>query len=314
VSWCKWEAASAAWGIGMFVNAIEKVGGFTRPIFTIMRRYGSSEVSPGAAAIFFVNDEGWAVTSGKVAKMIIDAGSIDKKYADFIARKNQVPKGTDFEEGIRQLEDFFKYDRDSIAQLKINFVDCVDVVKGVQCKIHPKIDLALIHFEGFSKLGYKSHALFAGDGAVVKPGKYLCRLGFPFPEFNNFKYDIDTDNIVWTNEGQRTMPRFPGEGMVTRLVGSPEGIVGVEMSTPGFKGQNGGPLFDQRGVIYGMHSGTSKLNLGMSIHVDTIKAFMKQEKVKYETDGPDRVSSPQIVLSESMLSRMAPSDPDDKLN
>lgn len=298
----------------MFVNAIEQVGGFTRPIFTIMRRYGSVEVSPGAAAIFFVNDDGWAMTTRNVAKMIIDAGNIDKKYADFVAKKDRVPKGYNFEEGVRQLEDFFKYDRNSIAQLKINFVDCVDVVKGVQCKIHPKIDLALVHFEGFSKLGYRGHAIFAGDGAVVKPGKYLCRLGFPFPEFNNFKYDVESDNIIWTNEGQRTMPRFPSEGMVTRLVGGPDGIVGVEMSTPGFKGQNGGPLFDEKGIIYGMHSGTSKLNLGMSIHVDMIKAFMRQEQVKYETDGPDRTPSSQVVLSDNLLSRMAPGDSDDKLN
>lgn len=298
----------------MFVSAIEKVGGFTRPIFTIMRKYGSAEINPGAATIFFVNDEGWAVTTGAVARMIIDAGNIDKKYNDFLEKKKLVPGGYNFEEGIRQLEEYYKYDSNSVAQLKINFVDCVDVIRGVQCKIHPKVDLALVHFEGFSKVGYRGHAVFVGDGEIVKQGKYLCRLGFPFPEFNNFRYDIENDNILWTNEGRRTMPRFPGDGMVTRLVGGPDGIVGVEMSTPGFKGQNGGPLFDEKGIIYGMHSGTSKLNLGMSIHVDVIKAFMRQEKVRYETDGPDKTGSAPLTLSENMLSRMTSGDPDDKLN
>jgi len=33
--------------------------------------------------------------------------------------------------------------------------------------------------------------------------------------------------------------------MVTRFLGDPtQGIYGVEMSTPGLRGQSGGPLFD----------------------------------------------------------------------
>ncbi len=71
----------------MFVSAIEQASKYTRPVFTIARRFGDKKVLPGAATLFFVNEEGWAVTSKQVAKMIIDAGKIEKKYAEFKKRK-----------------------------------------------------------------------------------------------------------------------------------------------------------------------------------------------------------------------------------
>lgn len=299
----------------MFVNAIERVGGYTRPIFTIMRKYGTSEVSPGSATLFFVNDQGWAVTSKGVAKMILDAGNIDKKYAEFLEKKKAIPSGFHFEQGVKQLEELYKYNSDTVAQLKVNFVGCVDVIKSVKCKIHPKLDLALVHFEGFNSRGYKNSAVFAGNSQELKPGKELCRLGFPFPEFKNFKYDIETDNIQWTKEGRATMPRFPLNGMVSRLVGGPDGIVGVELLTPGYRGQEGGPLFDKDGVVYGMYSGISHLNFGMCIHVDRIKEFMRKENVAYETDVAEETPSlEKIKEADNLLALATDAEIDDKLN
>lgn len=299
----------------MFVDAIELVGGYTRPIFTIMRKYGTSEVSPGSATLFFVNDDGWAVTSKGVAKMILDAGNIDKKYSEFLAKKKVISSGFHFEQEVKQLEEMFHYNSDAVAQLKVNFVGCVDVIQGVKCKMHPKLDLALVRFEGFNNLGYQGSALFCGDSQGLKPGKTLCRLGFPFPEFKNYEYDIETDNIQWTKEGRATMPRFPLNGMVSRLVGGPDGIVGVELSTPGYRGQEGGPLFDENGVVYGMYSGVNHLNFGMCIHVDRIKEFMRQEKIPYQTDVPEKSQSlEKIKEAENLLALATEPEPEEKLN
>jgi hypothetical protein len=299
----------------MFEQAIEKVGVYTRPIFTIMRRYGSSEVIPGSATLFFVNEEGWAVTSKGVAKMILDAGAIDKKYGEFLEKKKIIPQGFNLEEGVRQLEEMYQYKQDTVVQLKVNFVGCVDVVKGVQCKMHPKLDLALVHFEGFEKIGYQGTALLAGNGEELKPGKRLCRLGFPFPEFRNYRYDVDREDIQWTKEGRATTPRFPSDGMVTRMVGGPDGLVGMEMSTAGFRGQEGGPVFDEKGVVYGMYSGVSPLNFGMSIHIQRIKDFLRQEKVAYFTDKPEPEASLEKTReAEQLLEVATDSDAYDKLN
>lgn len=268
----------------MFVNAIEQASMYTRPVFTIARRYGSAEVMPGAATIFFVNEEGWAVTSKHVAKMIVDAGNIEKKYTEFRKNRNEIPGGYNFEEKLKALEEINRYSTDKICQLKVNFVDCVDRISGVECKMHPKYDVALIHFSGYEKLGYSGYATFASSSEAVKPGRFLCRLGYPFPEFRNFRYDAEKDDIVWTAEKLRS-PRFPAEGMVTRLIGEQDGeIIGIELSTPGHKGAAGGPLFDPRGLVYGMQIGVNPLNLGQCVHMDIIKGMLTKEGIKYYED------------------------------
>ena len=85
---------------------------------------------------------------------------------------------------------------------------------------------------------------------MFRPGDYLCRLGYPFPEFTNFKYNLSDDEICWTEENSISTPRFPIEGMVTRHLCDENGSVwGIELSTPGLKGQSGGPLFNSDGIV-----------------------------------------------------------------
>jgi hypothetical protein len=100
---------------------------------------------------------------------------------------------------------------------------------------------------------------------------------------------------------------FPIEGMVTRFIAGENKVYGIEMSTPGLKGQSGGPLFNKEGIVYGMQYSTKHLHLGFDmldkeillnntikkvsdysfihlgqcIHVDIIKEFLKEKKVKF---------------------------------
>src|SRR3990172_5757449 len=158
------------------------------------------------------------------------------------------------------------------------------------------------------KLSATSFPVFQKDLSNLKPGKYLCRLGFPFPEFKNYKYDADLDRIVWTEAGQTMSPRFPIEGMVTRYLSDSAGNrIGFELSTPGLRGQSGGPAFDEAGILWGVQFGTKHLDLdfdvdqevlrngakkkvkdsaflhvGMCIHVDQAKKFLTDNKVDFD--------------------------------
>lgn len=178
----------------------------------------------------------------------------------------------------------------------------------VQLKAHSKLDVALIQFRNFTRLLCTSFPVFAANGGDLKQGKFLCRLGFPFPEFLNYAYDSAANKIDWTNTGRMDTPRFPIEGMVTRhLVGEGGQVVGFEMSTPGLRGQSGGPVFDAEGVVWGMQSATNHLDLdfdvdqevvrngskkrvsdsaflhvGLCIHVDVLKSFMKENGVQFQ--------------------------------
>ena len=136
----------------------------------------------------------------------------------------------------------------------------------------------------------------------------LSRLGFPFPEFSNFAYDVSTDSIDWNDQGKDSTPQFLIEGMVTRHLLGPNGdMVGFEMSTPGLRGQSGGPAFDVRGRVWGMQAATAHLDLnfdvdmqvirngrskrimehailhvGRCVHVDVLKAFMREHDVSFD--------------------------------
>lgn len=167
--------------------------------------------------------------------------------------------------------------------------------------------MAIIKFKGYKKLLYKNHAVFLKDEKLVQQGKYLCRLGYPFPEFSNYKYESEKDDIIWTKEGKPQTPRFPIDGIITRKLSNKGKVIGIEISTPGLRGQSGGPLFDTNSVVYGMQSHTHHLHLGFDIkekeilegskkkkvsnhpflhlgnciHVNIIKSFLKEKEVKF---------------------------------
>ena len=161
---------------------------------------------------------------------------------------------------MKDLEFEFNFRHNSIVQMKQLFLGCFDKITSLDCHLHPTLDLAILIFKGFSKVHYQGHARFKSDIEDIRQGKQLCRLGYPFPEFSNFKYNYKTDDLEWTKEGNQLSPTFPIDGIITRMLAPNGKITGIEMSSPGLRGQSGGPLFDHEGVIYGMQSSTKHLH------------------------------------------------------
>lgn len=291
----------------MFVTAIERAGGFTRAIHTISRVWGSNEIIPGSGTLFFVNNEGWALTCAHVAQLFVEGNTIADRFQAFKAERDQIPEGKRSRHSVNLLEKKYGYAHGQFLELHSRLVGCVEGALNLDITIHPKLDIALLKFGGFTKILCEDFPVFARDGAELKPGKSLCRLGYPFPEFNNFAYYPDLDQISWTNTGKEGTPRFPIEGMLTRLVADDAGkIIAFELSTPGIRGQSGGPAFDSEGRVWGMQSltkhldldfdvdaevrrGASKrrvrdsafLHVGGCIHVDALKEFMRENKVRF---------------------------------
>ena len=263
----------------MFESAIERVAQFTRPLKTITRNYGGLVV-PGSSTFFFVNNNGVAVTCKHVAVMINDAEKINKHFIEFKREREKFSQQGNLQKYIKGLELKYQYRKEITVQMKHNFPDCIDKLDAITCHLHPTLDLAIIEFKGFNKLLYQSHAVFVKDSAKVKQGKYLCRIGFPFPEFNNFVHDAATDDIAFTNEGMQQCPLFPLDGIITRFVADKiNDMYAIEMSTPGLRGQSGGPLFDADGKIYGMQFATNHLHLGFDITDKEIISDGKKSKV-----------------------------------
>lgn len=291
----------------MFEPAIQKMLQFTRPMHSISRTY-SGLIMPGSSTFFFVNDNGVAITCKHVLDLIPAADNINNTFLQFKAERDRLPKDGKYKRNLQGLEMKYKYNAETTVQLKNNFLNCFDKIEEIVCTPHPTLDLAIMQFKGFTKTFYTSHASFIKDSSKIQQGKYLCRLGFPFPEFNNFRHNPDIDDIEWTNTGNPSSPSFPIDGIITRFVGTPDiGITGIEMSTPGLRGQSGGPLFDTDGKIYGMQFATNHLHLGFDmkdieilnngkkskvsnfpfmhvgicVHVDKIKEFLREHKISF---------------------------------
>jgi hypothetical protein len=263
----------------MFVEAIKKVSEFTRPIHTITRGYNSDLVMPGAATMFFVNELGVAITCNHVATIITQTEVANNKYSLFKKEKESLSISKKYNRNLRDLEKKYQYQNGITVQIKNMFIDCVDKLDNFEIISHPVYDLAIIKLHGYLNLSYKNYAVFLKDENKIQQGRSLCRLGYPFPEFSNYKYNPKKDDIEWTDEGQPGTPRFPIDGIITRHLLDSNNIVAIELSTPGLRGQSGGPLFDVDGKIYGMQSTTSHLHLGFDIKEVEISDGSKTRKV-----------------------------------
>jgi len=291
----------------MFFVVIEKVREYTRLIHFILRYYTGSDIVPGTATLFFVNEKGFAITCRHVAQQILYASSIYENYLKFKSELSKFEKDPGFETQRDFLENKYRINGDNPVRILFNFINCVSAYKGMAIHLHPTQDLAIIQFREFESKQYQGYARFLKDSRHVKQGRYLCRLGYPFPEFTNYQYNKNTGDIEWLNTGRINTPSFPIDGIITRHIGESNGVVGIEMSTPGLRGQSGGPLFDKNGVIYGMQSSTRHLhlgfdqvnreviteghrkrvsnypflNVGQCVHVDVIKQFLRDKNVTF---------------------------------
>ena len=294
----------------MFVQAIEVASEFTRAIHTISRNIESREIFPGAATLFFVNSNGWALTCKHVVQHLIGSDQLQKRKSDYLTELANINGKKNERQLKRELLKKYDYLKNPIYESYNCFMNCIDGNLEYEAFMHQELDLALIHFLNYNKLACISFPVFAKNGDNLKQGKSLCRLGFPFPEFTNYFYDEKDEKIKWNQLGRVDSPKFPIEGMVTRhIIDAHQNVIGFEMSTPGLRGQSGGPVFDQKGIIWGMQSATNHLDLdfdvkqevtrngkktkvedhaflhvGHCIHINILKQFMKSNGVLYQEE------------------------------
>jgi hypothetical protein len=270
----------------MYVTAIEEIQKFTKPVHTILRRYHNEFIEPGAATLFFVNEDGVAITCKHVLEMLVQSDNINSQFAKFKVERALLGTKKDgkYKKKMRELEAKYNYHQpESVAQLFNMTYNCFEKFE-FDWFAHPTLDLAILKFKNFTTKYYTSHATFKKDATEIKPGRSLCRFGYPFVEFTNFEYDKISDDIKFNTTGKQSVLPFPLDGIITRQVTSDgKTIDGIEMSTPGLRGQSGGPLFDAKGLVYGLQSVTQSFHLGFNEQKIEIITKGKKSNVLNET-------------------------------
>jgi hypothetical protein len=287
----------------MFAAANTLARGFTFPIIvSSRRRKGSVDVAVGAFTV--LNRDGWIVTAAHIFQLAAAANADAPKVAAHAERIAAINGDTTLAAGQRERDlsvadegadpqwvthNAFWLGRDGVTLRDIRTNAAADIAVGRLDPVPPDLVAA--------------PPVLKNPANGILPGTSLCRLGFAFTKV---KSAFDEASGGFRVKGE--VPYFPLEGMFTRIVQTgptADGKVAarfIETSSPGLRGQSGGPLFDTRGRIWGIHlplgfnpeieiAGTKTpvpqfINLGLAVHVGTLIGILDEVGVAYEL-SPD---------------------------
>jgi len=134
-------------------------------------------------------------------------------------------------------------------------------------KVLPEADLAIGRLEPFDGSSLPQYPVLKNPKNLPF-GTSLCKLGYPFYQVP-VKFDEVTGNFELSLDAF-SFPRFPLEGIYRRNMVVPNSDYGgrpiqfLETSSPGLRGQSGGPVFDSRGTVWAIQSKTIHIPLGFS--------------------------------------------------
>jgi len=249
----------------MFATALQEVTNYTHPVIASIR-YFSGDVESGCAAFIILNRDGWILTASHVLEGLLLQQQHTNEIAEYEAAKALIDNNSRLSA---------KQKRREIGKIRSNAKWIThlshwwgrDGVNVRQITGNKLMDVAVAQLAPFDPDSVQVYPTFWNPQNEVPPGTSLCRMGFPFHEVKA-SFDETTSQFI-LEPGTLPVPRFPLDGMHTRIAMFVEKTTGrqvkfIEVSTPGLRGQSGGPIFDVRARICGIQSRTKHLPLGFS--------------------------------------------------
>ena len=301
----------------MFAKACERVYKFTRPLITSTRTVDGT-VSSSCGTFIIINPEGWILTAGHLFDSFVKYQQDMKKIKE--VEEINARKASMAVPGAMTLPDTIQLDPKWITNH--SFWWGGDGLRITSVYVNREIDIALAKLDGFRPDMVQEYPIFR-DPDTMRPGTSICRTGFPFA---NIATDFDEGSKSFRiRNGVLPLPFFPNDGIHTRNVlkqnKSREGnydMLYVETSTPGLKGQSGGPIFDTNGHIYAMQVQTNHiplgfhpiseydgksivenqfLNVGIGVHGKLLQQIMRDHHISFKVEG-DSSEEEQYIINE----------------
>ena len=246
----------------MYKRSIKLNRTYLLPFTYGVKYFNSDEIEQGSGTLMVINEDGYVLTCKHVAELFIQADRLNEEYPELLKELKEDREGT-----------IKKYNLDDNTVVLTTIILTITYNKAA-ITFHDTLDLALIHFENV-KFDCEYYPIFSRS--LVEIGQSVCKLGFAFPEYDCFEYSKKDKAIVLKENPVTNFPLFPLDGIVTRYE---ENESGFEMSTPGIKGQSGGPIFSPDGIVYGIQSMTQVFDMNAELDIK-VKRGIKIRSERY---------------------------------
>ena len=287
----------------MFHQAYNIANKYTQP-FIICTRHIDGTVDSGLGTFVTLNRDGWAMTAAHNFNVVFAYNQHQPEIKNYTDNLNLINESQQLNEGEKEDQRrALVYNPKWISHYAIFLGG--NQVNIFENFIHGEHDIAFFRMDP-NAINPQTIFPKIKNYRNISPGISLCKLGFPFVEFKaNYDEVLNQFNLPIN---LLPMPLFPIEGMYTRnfLKGKAQDgseILFLETSSPGLKGQSGGPIFDKDGVIYAIQSqnltiplgftgvahingrGVEEnqfLNLGIGVHPKTLERLLLEHQIQYE--------------------------------
>lgn len=267
----------------MLTAAFSSAYRYTRPLI-ILKRLENQSVAAGIGTFFLLNKDGWAITAAHLVSDLNVAGQHQQEREQYLKECAVIDADNTLSDGKkRHRKGQLRRNFDWIT--KLSFWWGANGVAPLNGVVHMDLqaDVAITQLSGIQNLNVTEFPKLAGAKRPLMPGMTMCRLGFPFNVINA-KFDESTQDFVVPPLA--SIPMFPNDGIHTRVaidVHPPNNrqVGFIETTSPGLRGQSGGPIFDKDGVVWAVQSKTASLPLGFN--------------TEYESEGRKRQAPEQFI-------------------
>jgi Trypsin-like peptidase domain len=272
----------------MFAEALQLASKYTFPVL-ISNRFYDGTVESGIGSFVILNQEGWILTAAHILGGLQAHQQHLQEMANAQNAHLTTTRPSPNPKWITNHSMWFGADHHVVSQFHV-----------LQDN-----DLAIGKIENYSPSFVKEYPVFKNPAHILS-GTSLCKLGYPFYDV---KASFDMQHQAFRFDPSIfPIPTFPMDGIMTRNVITGKSNDGLyeykwlETSSPGLRGQSGGPTFDKEGKIWAIQSQTRHmplgfsptikkgdqeieenqfLNVGWGVHVETILKFLDFYGVKY---------------------------------
>lgn len=245
----------------MFKDAFQVSSSFTRPVVISTRRL-NGEVGSVVGSFIVLNAEGWILTAGHIVNPIDTHLSEVQANRQKLAERDAIQAGTEPDGFKRAMIKKLNLPKNALTHVSPWWGQ--DGAQLAGAIIDPLGDLAVGQLRNFDTtgIGFPKFKRLKLDSRAHQ-AMPLLKIGYPFASVaTTFDDKQSTFNM---DVGGLTM--FPIDGVITRVIriyddkSQQQSALFIETSSPGLKGQSGGPTVDVQGVVWAVQSQTHTLDL-----------------------------------------------------